>query len=145
MARTKRIDRLRAAVWATLSKTASKELRRDDLKDGDQHAVNVRVYGRVDDEWFDEQVEATLFVGHKVRRASSSGPPAEDVVGFLLGHLGRTKKREVVDGMITQFKAFGKLEVEPTLLELAEELLSKMRQEKTVQVRGPLRVEKSAA
>jgi hypothetical protein len=145
MPRTKRIDRLRAAVWATLSKTSSKELRRDDLKDGGKHDVNVRVYGQVDDEWFDEQIDATLYVGHKVRRASSTGPPMEDVVAFFLGHLGRTKKREVVDGMITQFRAFGKLEVEPTLIELAEELLSKMRQEKTVQVRGPLRVEKSAA
>ena len=85
-----------AVAWFSLLKTAEKEAVRDDLKAGSSHTIDLVVSGSVDGHFFDEHVAGQLSVGHDSQRASSSNPPLDKLIGYILSQLNETHRAAIL-------------------------------------------------
>ncbi len=132
-------DKTTALVWAALDKAAGKEKRRELLQPGAKHNVSLELSGAVDGQAIDRrQVAGVLSIGHDSTRASSSGPAAGEVLGYLLAKLNPKTREKILRTLPEEFAAGGgKLPaVDADIVAAAENLLGRLRNKVTKESRG---------
>ena len=131
-----------ATAWAALGKIASKEGNRDLMPEGSNHTVNLAILGDVDGEMVEIQVGSRLSVGFDSTRASSVTPDADHVVAYLLSRMNPATRARVLSELPEQFAANGNHlpEVDSSLIDAAEGMLTRLRAKVEQNVRGSVAV-----
>ena len=127
-----------AALYAALAKVAGKEGNRDALPAGASYNANLAILGEVNGERVSVEFFADLEVGHDSTRASSVTPDASHVVAYLLGLMNAATRAKALRELPERFAANGdKLpEVEPKMIDAAENMLGRLRAKVLQPVRG---------
>ncbi len=133
-------DERQAAMWATLQKIAGKELDRSLLAAGHNYDVDLTIAGTVDGQPVGRTTHSILSVGHDSKRASSVGPPAEALVGFILSKLNTATRQKLLAELPEAFARAGN-RLPPVSVELEEVsrlLLGRLRAKVQQQVKAPI-------
>lgn len=131
-----------AAAFGFLAKAAGEEFVRDDSPDGAHHSIRVALTCQVDGaapiyrEW-----EGTTDTGHASVRASSVGAKAGEVLAYVTSKLNAATREALYRELAETFAANGgKLPVDASAVEAADEALGRLRQKVEQPVRGTFRV-----
>jgi len=130
----------RAALFAALGQLADREGDRSQLAGGRQHEVSLAIKGAVDDQPLFTICRGQLAIGVDATRVSSSACSSAELVAHLLTFIPKTRRAAALTQLVEAYRlAGGKLPVEEELKAAAETALKKLRQEKTITVRGSVR------
>ena len=131
---------LGSAVYHALSKLGDKFGDRDQLTDGETYRVDCQIAGSVNGHPFTLPVDATLTVGHESMRASSVTPHVNDILAIILGFVSEDTRRDLIEYLLDEYKATGKLKADEAQLAIVDEMLSHMRQATNQPVRGSVKL-----
>lgn len=140
------MDRRAAYLWHSLAYIAGKEAGKEGVRDLLEAGSAVSVAGLIDGSVGKAAITlpfaGILQVGHDATVASSSAPKTSDVLAIALEWMPITKRKALLVELPEVFAATGALPpIDEVLRQLAEDLLSKLRQTKQTLRRGTVRYE----
>ena len=134
---------LQDVVWAALEKIGSKKKNRDAIKEDSVHQVDLQLSGTVNGESFEQQLSSILSVGTDLQKATSAIPDLPKLIAVILGKLNRATRERLLQDIPNEF--FANDEQIPAcsdvIMDQTERMLRKLRREKQIQVKGPVRCE----
>ncbi len=130
-------------VWAALEKIGHKQMRPKELEQGSCHEVNLEIRGTVDEQPFQQKVHSILSVGYEKQKATSVIPQAPELIAYILGKLNPATRNRILSDLPDEFGANeNSLPVaNPVLVDEVSKMLKRLRREKQVKARGPIRCE----
>lgn len=131
------------AVLIALAKQCDKWGDRDQLEDGGKYVVKANVAGVVNGHSFSLPVDTVLTVGHATNKASSQVPELSSLLAIMLDFIPADVRNDVIEYMLDEYNVEHKLVANEAQLAQVDELLSQMRQAKTVPTRGSVNVRPS--
>lgn len=118
---------------------------RDSLPTGSS-VVDLKISGKVDGRKIEAiPVRGQIIVDHDGQRTKPSPAPAAEIVAAVLARVPKTRRQELIDGLVKGFEKTESVDTEPELLTAARELISRMRITTVVPVRGAITFTKSKA
>jgi hypothetical protein len=131
-----------AAAWQAIGRLADKLSNRDALADGAAYTVNVQIKASIGKQTVVDTIgQINLTVGHATTKASSTGPDQAHLLAVLFSKLNRQTREAICRELAADYAANGceLPEVDKSLTEAATDLLKRLRQEKRVSQRGPVK------
>jgi hypothetical protein len=130
-------------VWAVLGKIGNKQLKPQELSQGSSHKVVLHVHGTVDGRHFEQSIDSVLTVGFEQKKTSSVNPQVPQLLALILSKLNTATRNRIPADIPTEFAANENVLPKPddSLVNEVEQMLLKLRRQKTVQARGPIRCE----
>ena len=137
------LSSLSHVVWAALEKIGHKQMQPQELEQGSSHEVSLHIHGNVDGQPFDQKINSILSVGFEQTKSSSVNPQVPELIALILSKLNRATRNRILSDLPTEFceneNQFA--DISPVLLDEVQHMLKRMRRNKTVQARGPVRCE----
>lgn len=131
---------LEAAVLTTLGKLSDKWAERDELTDGASYDITGTVAGTIDGHAFSMPIDCTLTVGHESVKASSVTPKQTNIVAAILAKLNTATRTKIVQDLLDEYRETHDVAASEHMVEMADMLLSGLREAKQVTQRGAVRV-----
>jgi hypothetical protein len=126
-----------AVAWHALLKASDKAAVRDNLSPGTSHTIDLAISGEVDGHFFDEHVAGQLSVGHDSQRGSSSNPPLDKLIGYILSQINETHRAAILRLPALYVAQGCELpEVSPSIAAETDAFLKQFRAAKTANIRG---------
>ncbi len=133
-------EELKNAILISLGKISDKWAERDELTDGASYAITGSVNGAVDGCSFSLPIDCTLTVGHESVKASSATPKQANIVAAILSKLNTATRTKIVQDLLDEYRETRDIAASEHMIEMADMLLSGLREAKQVTQRGAVRV-----
>ncbi len=134
---------LKDIVWAALEKIGSKNKNRDAIPENSVHQVELRLSGTVDGESFEQSLSSIVSIGSDLQKATSAIPDLPKLIALILAKLNRATRERLLQDIPNEF--FENDHEIPNCSEVivdqTERMLKKLRREKQIFVKGPVRCE----
>ena len=135
--------RLKDVVWAALEKIGGKQKDREAIEPDSTHDVCLTLSGTVNGEPFEQQLSSILQVGSDLRKATSTTPELPTLVAVILSKLNRVTREKLLNEIPDEFRENNQRlpNCNEDFVDQATRMLQRLRAEKQIQVKGPLRCE----